>query len=188
MDESPWLGGSQTRVCDTGSKVTPFSLFRCGSQRYNAIHANWRESDSRGLWLRPHQPPQSLRSVGQRPGNPTTAVAGCRRGAFSHLSGHRRLRNFRNQQPVGLALSGLPVGSGRHRPSTWMPTPIRLSRFWAIPWPASPPGCPTRNWCPSAAVPRRVWRRRRRTARNWALLAGCRRSRRLRPSRWWPAG
>ena len=34
----------------------------------------------------------------------------------------------------------------------------------------------------------RVWRRRRRTARNWALLAGCRRSRRPRPSRWWPAG
>ena len=30
-------------------------------------------------------------------------------------------------------------------------------------------GCPTRNWCPSAAVPRRVWRRRRRTAGNWAL-------------------
>jgi hypothetical protein len=59
--------------------------------------------------------------------------------------------------------------------------------FLAILWPALPPGCPTRNWCPSAAVPRRVWRRRRRTARNWALLAGCPRSRRPRPSRWWPA-
>ena len=34
---------------------------------------------------------------------------------------------------------------------------------------------------------RRVWRRRRRLARNWALLAGCPRSRRPRPSRWWPA-
>ena len=48
---------------------------------------------SRDLWLRPHQPPQSLRAVGQRPGNTTTAVAGCRRGAFSHLSGRRRLRD-----------------------------------------------------------------------------------------------
>ncbi len=62
--------------------------------------------------------------------------------------------------------------------------PIRRSRSWAIPWPASPPGCPTRNWCPSAVAPRRVWRRRRRTARNWALLAGCPMSRRLRSSRW----
>ena len=34
-------------------------------------------------------------------------------------------------------------------------------------WPASPLGCPNRNWCRSTAVPRRVWRRRRRTARNW---------------------
>ena len=28
---------SQTRVCDTGPQFTPFSLFRCGSQRYSAI-------------------------------------------------------------------------------------------------------------------------------------------------------
>ena len=32
----PWLGGSQTRVCDTGPQVTPFSLSRCGSQGYTA--------------------------------------------------------------------------------------------------------------------------------------------------------
>ena len=31
------------------------------------IRTNWRESDSKGIWLRPHQPPQSLRAVGQRP-------------------------------------------------------------------------------------------------------------------------
>ena len=61
--------------------------------------------------------------------------------------------------------------------------PIRRSRSWATVWLASPPGCPTRNWCPSAAGPRRVWRRRRLTARNWALPAGCQRSRRPRSSR-----
>ena len=114
FSQLPCLGGSQTRVCDTGPQVTPFSLFRCGSQTYSAIRTSWRESDARYLRLRPHQPLQGLRAVGQRPVNPTTAVAGCRRGAFSHLSGHRRLRNFRNQQPVGLALSGLLVGPGRH--------------------------------------------------------------------------
>ena len=59
--------------------------------------------------------------------------------------------------------------------------------FLGTPWPTSPPGCPTRNWCPYAAVPRRVWRGRERTARNWALPAGCSRSRRPRSSRWWPA-
>ena len=36
---------------------------------------------------------------------------------------------------------------------------------------ALPPGCPTRNWCPSDAVPRLVWRRRRRAAGNWKLPA-----------------
>ena len=41
-------------------------------------------------------------------------------------------------------------------------------------------GVPTRNWCPSAAVPGRVWRRRGRTARNWELPASCPRSRRPR--------
>ena len=35
-----------------------------------------------------------------------------------------------------------------------------------------------------AVVPRRVWRWRRLTARNWELLAGCPRSRRPRSSRW----
>ena len=86
MHESAWVGGSQTRVCDTGPQVTPFSLFRCGSQRHSAIRASWRENDARDLRLRPHQPPQSLRAVGQRPGNPTTSVAGCRRGvALSHI-------------------------------------------------------------------------------------------------------
>ena len=50
------------------------------------MRASWRENDARDLRLRPHQPPQSLRAVGQRPGNPTTAVAGCRRGvALSHI-------------------------------------------------------------------------------------------------------
>ena len=92
MDESRLLGGSQTRVCDTGPQVTPFSLFRRGPQRYSAIRTSWRESDARDLRLRPHQPTQSLRVGGQRPGNPTPADAGCRRGAFSHLSGCRRLR------------------------------------------------------------------------------------------------
>ena len=33
--------------------------------------------------------------------------------------------------------------------------------FLAILWPALLPGCPTRNWCPSAAVPRRVRAARR---------------------------
>ena len=63
MIDSPWLGGSQTRVCDTGPQFTPFSLFRCGSQRYGAIRTSWRERDARDLRLRLHQPPQSLRTV-----------------------------------------------------------------------------------------------------------------------------
>ena len=40
MDDSPLLGGSQTRVCDTGPQFTPFSLFRCGSQRSSAIRTS----------------------------------------------------------------------------------------------------------------------------------------------------
>ena len=40
------------------------------------------------------------------------------------------------------------------------------------------------DWCPSAAIPGRVWRRQRRTARNWELPAGCPRSRRPLPSKW----
>ena len=58
--------------------------------------------------------PQSLRAVGQRPGNPTPAVAGRRRGVFSHISRCRHLRDLWDQQPAGLALPGLPAGSGRH--------------------------------------------------------------------------
>ena len=110
----PGWGGSQTRVCDTGPQVTPFSLFKCGSQRHSPIRTSWGESDARYLRLRPYQPPQSLRAVGQRPGNTTPAVAGRRRGAFSHLLGRRRLRDLRDRQPAGLSLSGLPAGSGRH--------------------------------------------------------------------------
>ena len=53
-------GGSQTRVCDTGPQFTPFSRFRCGSQRYSAICTSWRECDARDLRLRPHQPPRGL--------------------------------------------------------------------------------------------------------------------------------
>ena len=34
---------------------------------------SWRESDARDLRLRPHQPPQGLRAVGQRPGNPVSS-------------------------------------------------------------------------------------------------------------------
>ena len=48
MNKSPCLlGGSQTRVCDTGPQFTPFSLFRRGPQRYSAIRTDWRESDAR---------------------------------------------------------------------------------------------------------------------------------------------
>ena len=68
MDESACLlGGSQTRVCDTGPQFTPFSLFRRGSQRYSAIRAVGEESDARDLWLHPHQPPQGLRVGGSDP-------------------------------------------------------------------------------------------------------------------------
>ena len=45
--------------------------------------------------------PRVSGAVGQRPGNPTPADAGCRRGAFSHLSGRRRLRNLWYQQSTG---------------------------------------------------------------------------------------
>ena len=67
VNESPWLSGSQTRVCDTGPQVTSFSLFRRGSQTYSAIRSSWRKRDTRDLRLRPHQPPQSLRAVGSDP-------------------------------------------------------------------------------------------------------------------------
>ena len=40
VDESPWLDGSQTRVCDTGPQVIPFILFGCGSQRHSAIRTS----------------------------------------------------------------------------------------------------------------------------------------------------
>ena len=115
-ERSKWMtrpvwGGSQTRVCDTGPQFTPFSLFRCGSQRYSAIRTVWRERYARDLRLRP---PQSLRTVGQRPRNSTPAVAGRRRGAFSHLSERRHLQKLRYKRLADLALSGLPAGSRRH--------------------------------------------------------------------------
>ena len=169
---------------------------------------------------------QGLRTVGQRPGKPTPAVAGRRPAAFSHISGRRRLWDLRNQQPAGLAFSGLPnwagrhLGCGVHRPhrGRWLDTMgnihdlqrrgvrIRSLAYNEQSWgqyldadPDSPEsflgytlagfllGCPIRSWCRSAAVPRRVWKRRGRTAGNWALTAGCRRSRRQRSSRWWSA-
>ena len=87
--------------------------------------------------------------------------------------------NIHDLQRRGVRIRSL-ADNEQSWPSTWMPTPILRSRSWAILWPVSPPGCRTRNWCRSAAVPRRVWRRRRQTARNWALPAGCPRSRRPR--------
>ena len=56
----------------------------------------------------------AVRAGGQRPGNPTPAVAGRWRGALSHISGRQRLRDFRHQQPAGLVFSGLPAGRMRH--------------------------------------------------------------------------
>ena len=94
--------------------------------------------------------------------------------------------NIHDLQRRGVRIPAWPI-TNSPGPSTWMPTPIRQSRSWVIHWPASPPGCPTKSWCPYAAVPRRVWRRRRPTERNWALPAGCPRSRRPRSSRWYPA-
>ena len=126
------LGGSQTRVCDTGPQFTPFSLFRGGSQRYGAIRTGWKESFARHLWLRPHQPPQSLRAVGQRPGNTTPAVAGCRRGAFSHLLGRRRLRKLRYQQPEGAGTLWTP-GWARATPWLWCPSTASGGAGWT-PW------------------------------------------------------
>ena len=78
LERSVWMNRpygpvSQTRVCDTGPQFTPFSLFGRGSQRYSAMPTSWRESDARDLRLRPHQPPQGLRAVGQRPGNPVSS-------------------------------------------------------------------------------------------------------------------
>ena len=199
---------SQTRVCDTGPQFTPFSLLRCGSQRHSAIRTSWRESVARVLRLRPHQPPQSHRAVRQRRGNPTSAVAGCGRGALSHLSG---CRDLRDQQPAGLALSGPRLAQG----DTLVVVSIdRIGRRWLDTmgsihdlqrrgvrirgladneqsWahyldddPDSPESFLGYTLAGFAAVPRRVWRRRRLTARNWEFVAGCPRSRRPRSSRW----
>ena len=127
MDDSPLRGGSQTRVCDTGPQITPFSLSRGGSQRYSAKPNSWRKSDARDLRLRPHQPPQSLRVVGRRPGNPTPAVAGGRCGAFSNLSGCRHLRDLRHQQPTELA----PLDSRLVQGDTLVVVSIdRIGRRW----------------------------------------------------------
>ena len=81
---------SSAAQCDTGPQFTPSSLSRCGSQRYSAISTSWRERESgaRDLRLRRHQPPQSPRAGGQRPGNPAPAVAGCRGGAAGHHGQH----------------------------------------------------------------------------------------------------
>ena len=89
--------------------------------------------------------------------------------------------NIHDLQRRGVRIRSL-ADNEHPEPSTWMPTPIRRSRSWGILWPVSPPGCPTRNWCPFDAAPRRVWRRR--TAGNWELSAGCPRSRRPRSSSW----
>ena len=105
---------SQTRVCDAGSQFTSSSLRGCGSQRNSAITISWTGAipETYG-YVRPSRPsrPQSLRAVGRRPGNPTPAVDGRRRGAFSHLSGRRRLRD---QYQTRLALSGPLAASRRH--------------------------------------------------------------------------
>ena len=66
--------------------------------------------------------------------------------------------NIHDLQRRGVRIRSL-ADNEQSGPSIWMPTPIRRSRSWVIPCPASPPGYPTRNWCPSAAVPGRVWRR-----------------------------
>ena len=67
MDESLWLADSQTRVCDTGPRLTPFSLFGRGSQRHSANRTSWRESDARYLRIRPHQPPRVSELSGSDP-------------------------------------------------------------------------------------------------------------------------
>ena len=72
-DPCEWVAckdGSQTRVCDTGPQVTPFSLFRGGSQRYSAIRTSCRGGDARDLRLRPPQPPPespSCRAATRKP-------------------------------------------------------------------------------------------------------------------------
>ena len=96
----PGWAVSQTRVCETGSQVTPFSLFRCGSQRHSAMRISWRESDA----LRPTAAsapaaPESPNCRATPPETPTPTVVGV---ALSHI-----------YQDVGVCgTSGLSMAAG----------------------------------------------------------------------------
>ena len=59
MNRPGWVVHKRAFVT-LGQKVTPFSLFKCGSQMHSAIRTSWTESDARDLRLRTHQPPESL--------------------------------------------------------------------------------------------------------------------------------
>ena len=48
---SPGRVVSQTRVCDPEPQFTPFSLFRCGSQKYSAVRTSWRKNVPRQAFL-----------------------------------------------------------------------------------------------------------------------------------------
>ena len=79
--------------------------------------------------------PKSLRPVGQRPGNTTPAVADCRCGAFSHLTGCRRLRDLRDQQPAGPGTLWTP-GWLKPTPWLWCPSTASGGAGWT-PWATS---------------------------------------------------
>ena len=46
MDESPWRGGSQTRVCDTGPQFTISSLDVSAERLLEAVRAHWSIENS----------------------------------------------------------------------------------------------------------------------------------------------
>ena len=154
MDESPWLGGSQTRVCDAGAQSTFFSLFRCGSQRHSAKRTSRpRISDLSGS--DPETQRQQLQAAGvalsdiyQDVGISGTSGTNSRRGWHSLDSrlaqgdtwvvvsidriGRRWLGtmgNIHDLQRRGVRIRSL-ADNEQSWPSAWMPTPTRRSRSW----------------------------------------------------------
>ena len=72
MNRPGWVVHKRAFVT-LGHKSLPSACLGVGHKGIAQCRPAWRESDARDLRLRPHQPPQGLRTVGQRPGNPVSS-------------------------------------------------------------------------------------------------------------------
>ena len=107
---SPGRVVSQTRVCDTGSQFTPFSLPCRGSQRNSAITISWTGAipETYG-YVRPSRPRVSELSGGDRETQRRQLMAAG--VALSHI-----------YQDVGVSgTSGTNTRRGWHFLDSWLP-------------------------------------------------------------------